>query len=38
VPLRRDIQGLRALAVLAVIGAHAAGWPRAASPVSTSSS
>lgn len=27
-PLRRDIQGLRALAVLAVIGAHAAGWPR----------
>ena len=25
---RRDIQGLRALAVLAVIGAHAAGWPR----------
>ena len=24
---RRDIQGLRALAVLAVIGAHAAGWP-----------
>jgi len=28
VPLRRDIQGLRALAVLAVIGAHAAGWPR----------
>lgn len=27
-PLRRDIQGLRALAVLAVIGAHASGWPR----------
>lgn len=27
-PRRRDIQGLRALAVLAVIGAHAAGWPR----------
>ncbi|ODT22319.1 acyltransferase family protein [Microbacterium sp. SCN 69-37] len=27
-PLRRDIQGLRALAVLAVIGAHAAGWPQ----------
>lgn len=26
-PPRRDIQGLRALAVLAVIGAHAAGWP-----------
>ena len=25
---RRDIQGLRALAVLAVIGAHAVGWPR----------
>lgn len=25
---RRDIQGLRALAVLAVVGAHAAGWPR----------
>ncbi|WP_256728693.1 acyltransferase family protein [Microbacterium oleivorans] len=25
---RRDIQGLRALAVVAVIGAHAAGWPR----------
>ncbi|MCK6081263.1 acyltransferase family protein [Microbacterium sp. EYE_5] len=24
---RRDIQGLRALAVVAVIGAHAAGWP-----------
>ncbi len=24
---RRDIQGLRALAVLAVIGAHGAGWP-----------
>ncbi|KAA9089668.1 acyltransferase family protein [Microbacterium radiodurans] len=27
-PARRDIQGLRALAVLAVIGAHAVGWPR----------
>ena len=25
---RRDIQGLRALAVLAVVGAHAMGWPR----------
>ncbi|UIN30871.1 acyltransferase family protein [Microbacterium binotii] len=25
---RRDIQGLRALAVLAVVGAHATGWPR----------
>lgn len=25
---RRDIQGLRALAVLAVVGTHAAGWPR----------
>lgn len=25
---RRDIQGLRALAVLAVVGAHAVGWPR----------
>ncbi|MEV7693759.1 acyltransferase family protein [Microbacterium sp. NPDC089189] len=25
---RRDIQGLRALAVLAVVGAHAFGWPR----------
>lgn len=25
---RRDIQGLRALAVLAVVGAHAIGWPR----------
>ena len=24
---RRDIQGLRALAVLAVVGAHAVGWP-----------
>ncbi|WP_341579322.1 acyltransferase family protein [Microbacterium schleiferi] len=24
---RRDIQGLRALAVLAVLGAHAVGWP-----------
>lgn len=24
---RRDIQGLRALAVLAVVGAHALGWP-----------
>ncbi|GAA1699666.1 hypothetical protein GCM10009808_16590 [Microbacterium sediminicola] len=27
IPFRRDIQGLRALAVLAVIGAHALGWP-----------
>ncbi|WP_434969115.1 acyltransferase family protein [Microbacterium sp. bgisy207] len=26
-PPRRDIQGLRALAVLAVVGAHAVGWP-----------
>ncbi len=25
---RRDIQGLRALAVLGVVGGHAAGWPR----------
>ena len=25
---RRDIQGLRALSVLAVIGAHTVGWPR----------
>lgn len=25
---RRDIQGLRALAVVAVVGAHAVGWPR----------
>lgn len=25
---RHDIQGLRALAVLAVVGAHAIGWPR----------